>query len=161
MEEAWIGLWGVLIGALLSLIGSVVVPWIRDSIDRKRIQREQIQVERRDSLLAAMATLLEMNSRPVGDPERNAAQARFGKHLNELTVRVTPKEQAILDVLLTMLVMVQNSRRDGRVEAMTGETMTVLALWARGDVATDDVVPEVERRAGVKFSEDRRTVTPQ
>ena len=43
--SAIIGLWGVLIGALLSLIGSVVVPWIRDSIDRKRIQREQIQVE--------------------------------------------------------------------------------------------------------------------
>lgn len=86
-----------------------------------------------------MAALLDMNSRDPGEPERNAAHARFRRYFNELTVRLDPPEQVILDVLTLMLVMVQKSRRDGRVEKMSAETMTVLTHWVRGDLATDQV----------------------
>lgn len=38
--------------------------------------------------------------------------------------------------------------------------MSVLALWERGDVETATVINEVEQRADVTFSENRRTVSP-
>lgn len=152
---AMIGLWGVVIGALLSLVGTVIVPWIRESAERKRAERERLATERRDLLLAAMTALLEMRQRTVGDPLRGEAQAKFGARLNELTVRLTPAEQPILDVLILMLSMVQGRTRD--VENMVGEAMLVLTLWARGDIATGDVIPSVERQSGVKFSEDRKS----
>lgn len=154
---AMIGLWGVVVGALLSLVGTVIVPWIRESAERKRAERERLATERRDLLLAAMTALLEMRQHPVGDPARGEAQAKFGARLNELTVRLTHTEQPILDVLMLMLTMVQERSRD--VENMVGEAMLVLTLWARGDIATDDVISSVERHSGVKFSEDRRTAS--
>lgn len=150
-----IGLWGVVIGALLSLIGTVIVPWIRDSAERRRAERERLATERRDLLLAAMAALLTMRQRPVGDPLRGEAQANFGARLNELTVRLTPEEQPILDVLVLMLSMVQGRTRD--IADMVGEAMLVLTLWARGDISTAEVIPSVERQAGVKFSEDGKS----
>ena len=152
---AMIGLWGVVIGALLSLVGTVIVPWIRESAERKRAAREQMATERRDLLLATMAALLEMRQRPNGDPNRGDAQAKFGARLNELTVRLTPDEQPVLDVLMLMLTMVQE--RTQGVENMVGEAMLVLTLWARGDIATAEVIPSVERRSGVKFSADRKS----
>jgi len=154
---AVIGLWGVVIGALVSLVGTVVMPWIRDTRDRKRSERERLATERRDLTLGALAALLEMRQRPTGDPERGAAQARFGARLNELTVRLTEAEQPILDVLMLMLAMVQEPRKD--VPNMIGESMRALTLWARGDIATDDLIPVVERKAGVKFAEDRLSAT--
>lgn len=152
-----IGLWGVVIGALLSLVGTVIVPWIRESVERKRAERERLATERRDLLLAAMAALLQMRQRGAGHPLRGEAQAAFGARLNELTLRLTPHEQPVIDVLVLMLSMVQGRTRD--VGDMVGEAMLVLTIWARGDIATADVIPSVELQAGVKFSEDRKTAS--
>ncbi|WP_102192768.1 hypothetical protein [Microbacterium aurantiacum] len=156
-DAAMIGLWGVVIGALLSLVGTVIVPWIRESAERKRAERERLATERRDLLLAAMTALLEMRQRPAGDLLRGEAQAKFGARLNELTVRLTPNEQPILDVLILMLSMVQGRTRD--VADRVGEAMLVLTLWARGDISTAEVIPSVERQAGVVFSEDHKTAS--
>ncbi|MEJ3404341.1 hypothetical protein WDJ51_06330 [Rathayibacter sp. YIM 133350] len=49
MQQAWIGLVGVGIGALVTLVASVIVPWIRDTLDRKRIECERQQIELRDA----------------------------------------------------------------------------------------------------------------
>jgi hypothetical protein len=42
---------------------------------------------------------------------------------------------------------------------MVGETMVVLTLWARGDFGANEVIPRVEQRAGVKFSEDGKSAS--
>lgn len=157
-QAALIGLWGVAIGAVVSLIASVIVPWVRDSIEGQRRMREQIASERRVWLMACLAALLEhRQERGSQVANSGSSQARFGAALNELTVRLTSEEQPVLDVLLAMFSMVQEPRRG--VENMIGEAMVVLTLWARGDLKTDQVISETERRAGVTFSADRRTVS--
>jgi len=115
--------------------------------------------------MAALSALLEYRQASgsrafaAADPSaRGAAQARFGTALNELTVRLTVDEQPVIDVLIAILAMVQEPRRG--IENMVGEAMSILTLWARGDVETAAVIQEVKRRAGVVFSEDRRTVSP-
>ncbi|PPF24077.1 MULTISPECIES: hypothetical protein [unclassified Rathayibacter] len=165
MNSATIGLTGVIIGAVTSLVASVVVPWIRDELDRRRSTRERTAAERRQWLMAALSALVEYRqasgsrAAAAADPGApGAAQARFSNALNELTVRLTPDEQPILDVLMAIFAMVQQPRRG--IENMVGEAMSVLTLWARGDVETSAVIREVEQRAGVTFSEDRRGVTP-
>lgn len=164
MDSATTGLIGVIVGAVTSLVASVVVPWIRDELDRRRVTRSQIAAERRQWLMASLTALLEYRqaggSRAVMDADpgaRGAAQARFATAHNELTVRLTPREQPILDVLMAIFAMVQHPRAG--IEDMVGEAMSVLTLWARGDVDTADVIREVERRAGVTFSKDRRSVS--
>lgn len=161
LDVAMIGLWGVIVGALISLIGTVVVPWIRDSLDRRRVKRELLQSERRDAILDAMSALMDMHHRPAGDPARAEAQVRFASRFNYLTVRFTKNEQPILDVLNLMLVMVQDAQRRTGIERMVAECMTVLSYWVRGEVDTRDVVSEVEERAGIEFSADRKTATPK
>lgn len=156
--DATVGLIGVIVGALTSIIASVAVPWLRDGLDRRRVAKESRAAERRQWLMNTLAALYEFRQ-TMGDPSaRGIAQAKFGDAFNQLTVRFTREEQPVLDVLLAMFVMIQ-SQRPG-VEAMVGEAMQALTLWERGDIATADVIPEVERRAAVKFSSDRRTVTP-
>ncbi|WP_322411457.1 hypothetical protein [Microbacterium invictum] len=154
-EAAVIGLWGVILGAALSLVGTVLIPWLRDSLDRRREARESLERERRDSLLATISALLDMRQAQPGD--RGDAQARFGTNLNNLTVRLTPEEQPILDVLMLMLAMVQEPRRN--INNMVGESMAVLTLWVRGDIQTNDVISEVEMRAGVTFAPDRKSAS--
>ncbi|MEJ3404340.1 hypothetical protein WDJ51_06325 [Rathayibacter sp. YIM 133350] len=105
-----------------------------------------------------MAELLAYRQAMGARSNPGEALARFGAAQNELVVRLTAKEQPILDVLLAMLAMVQEPRRG--VEKMVGEAMQVLTLWARGDVRTDDVIAEVERRAGVKLSDNNTVVSP-
>ncbi|MCP2030339.1 hypothetical protein L1277_000403 [Okibacterium sp. HSC-33S16] len=158
-QAALIGLWGVAIGAIVSLIASVIVPWIRDSIGSRRRLRDQIASERRSWLMACLAALLEHRQERGNRQVANSgsSQARFGAALNELTVRLTSEEQPVLDVLLAMFSMVQEPRRG--VENMIGEAMAVLTLWARGDLKTDQIISETERRAGVAFSADRRLVS--
>lgn len=157
MHQAWIGLIGVAIGSLVTLLASVIVPWIRDSLDRRRSERVQQQIELRDALLKALAALLAYRqARGATTTDEGPALARFGAARNELTVRLTPEEKPISDVVLVMLAMIQESRP--RVANMIGEAMEVLTLWARGDVAIADVIPEVERRAGVNFPDDRISV---
>lgn len=165
VDSAAIGLTGVIVGAVTSLVASVVVPWIRDELDRRRSTRDRLAAERRQWLMAALSALLDVRqasgSRAIAaaDPgARGAAQARFGTALNELTVRLTSDEQPILDVLMAMFAMIQQPQPG--IEDMVGEAMSVLTLWARGDVETATVINEVEQRAGVTFSEDRRTVSP-
>lgn len=68
----------------------------------------------------------------------------------------TKDEQPVLDVIVAMLAMVQEPRPG--IETLVGESMVVLTAWVRGDIPTDRVIPEVEARAGVMFSEDRKTV---
>lgn len=157
MEEAWIGLWGVIVGALISLVGTVLIPWWRDSLDRKRIERETLDKERRDALLGAMSALMDMRQARGQYPALGEAQARFGARLNELTVRLTEKEQPVINVLFAMLAMIQEPTPG--ITDMVGESMNVLTHWARGDVKTEDIIPEVERRAGVRFSDDRQSVS--
>lgn len=60
-------------------------------------------------------------------------------------------------MLMLMLMMVQE--RTQGVENMVGEAMLVLTLWARGGIATAEVIPSVERRSGVKFSADRKSAS--
>jgi hypothetical protein len=155
MQEAWIGLLGVGIGSAVTLIASVIVPWIRDSLDRRRRELEQQRIELRSSLLAAQSALLEYRQHRNGAGGA-AALAKFGAAVNDLTVRVTADEHAIIDVLYAMVAMVQEPRPG--VADKLGEAMMVLNLWFRGDIATGEVIPEVERRAKLKFSDDRRTV---
>jgi len=157
VEEAWIGLLGVIVGALISLVGTVLVPWWRDIIDRKRVEKETLAKERRDALLGAMAALLELRQARNQYPAAGEAQARFGARINELTVRLTPEEQPILDVLYVLLAMIQEPPRN--ITGYVGESMGVLTRWARGDIFTSEVISEVESKAGVKFSEDRSQVS--
>lgn len=156
-QSAFIGLWGVIIGAVVSLIASVVVPWIRDAHDRKRVARETLATERRDWLLATITALLEVRQHGSGSGPNptGPALARFGAGLNHLTVRLTPDEQPIIDVLIAMLAMVQEPRSG--ISARVGEAMVVLTLWERGDIPTSQVISEVERRAGLVFAADRKT----
>ena len=153
MAEAWIGLLGVGIGSLVTLIASVVVPWIRDTLDRRRVQRELLQKELRDALLGTLAALLEYRQAHGAGKDVGAALARFGAANNQLTVRLTPEQQPISDVVMVMLAMVQQPTSG--IANMVGEAMQVLTLWARGDIATNEVIPEVERRAKIEFSADR------
>jgi hypothetical protein len=155
INPAVLSLWGVIIGALLSLVGTVVVPWIRESKESARLRREAIQKERQDFTLAAIAALLDMQQARGVEPDRGKAQARFGTCLNQLTVRLTTTEQPILDLLLFMLVVVQRGENDA--PRLVGESMTVATLWVRGDLCTEDVISEVEARAQIKFSADRKT----
>lgn len=157
-QGALIGLWGVIIGAVVSIVASVVVPWVRDTIDRKRIARETAARERRDWLLAAITALLEIRQTVDGEGLNpiGPAMTRFGEAYNQLTVRLTEKDQDVLSILQVMLAMMQEPRRG--VQAMIAEAMVVLTLWERGDVPTGQIISEVERRAGVKFSGDRKTV---
>lgn len=159
-DAAMIGLLGVGIGAVVSLVGTVVVPWVRDTLDRKREARDTADRERKEFLLSAMDALLEMRQAEVGSPARGAAQARFGAARNRLSIRLTPLEEPVSQVLLLMLAMVQR-RPTPEVENMIGEAMDVLTLWARGEVKTKEIVSQVEERAGVEFSEDRRTASPK
>ena len=157
-ETAAISLLGVIVGSVTSILASVALPWLRDSLDRRRLTREQLAIERRTWLMSAITALIEFRAAAAKLEDRASAQARFGTALNQLTVRLTPQEQPIVDVLLAMLAMVQRPRPG--VESMVAEAMVVLTLWARGDVRTDAVIFEVERRAAVKFSEDRSEVIP-
>jgi hypothetical protein len=156
VQQAWIGLLGVGIGALVTLVASVIVPWIRDTLDRKRIEREQQKTELRNALLQAMAKLLAYRQAVGARSNVGEALARYGAAQNEVTVRLTAEQQPVLDVLLAMLAMVQEPRRG--VEKVVGEAMQVLTLWACGDIRTDDVIAEVERRASVKFSDNNTVV---
>lgn len=156
-QGALIGLWGVIIGAVVSLVASVIVPWVRDVLDRKRVAREVNAAERREWLLNTIAALLELRQvqgrdgyNPSGD-----ALAKFGNAHNQLAVRLTQAEQPVLDVIQAMLAMVREPRPG--IEDMVAEAMTVLTLWARDDVPTDRIIPEVESRAGIMFSADRET----
>lgn len=157
MQQAWIGLIGVGVGALVTLIASVIVPWIRDTMDRRRIERERQQTELRNALLHALAELLAYRQALGSRTDIGAALARFGAAQNELTVRLTTEQQPISDVLWAMVAMIQEPTPG--VANMVGEAMQVLTLWARGDVATVDVIAEVERNAKVKFSNDHKTVS--
>lgn len=157
-KTAAISLMGVIVGSVTSLLASVALPWLRASLDRRRLAREQLATERRTWLMNAITALLEYRAATTNVEARSAAQARFGTASNQLMIRLTPHEQCIIDVLFCMFGMVQAPRPG--IEAMVGESMVVLTLWARGDVATDAVIDEVESRAKVKFSDDRRTVTP-
>lgn len=158
-QSAFIGLWGVIIGAVVSLLASVVVPWIRDAHDRKRVARETLATERRDWLLATITALLELRQEKSGAGLNLAgsAQARFGAGINQLTVRLTPEEQPVLDVLIAMLTMVQEPRPG--LNMRVGEATVVLTLWERGDIPTSNVIPEVERRTGLVFTENPKSFT--
>jgi hypothetical protein len=157
--DALIGLWGVIIGAFVSLVASVLVPWVRDVIDRKRAARETNRAERRQWLLSTIEALLELRQAygTMGRPAAGAALAKFGGALNQLTVRLTPAEQPVLDVIQVMLAMVQEPRPG--IEGKVGEAMAVLVQWIRGDVDTQAVIPEVERRAALKFAADRKSAS--
>jgi hypothetical protein len=157
-QGALIGLWGVIIGAVVSLFASVVVPWIRDTIDRKRAARETAERERRDWLMTAITALLEIRQSRggAGHNPSGTAMTRFGEAYNQLTIRLTKREEDVLSVLQVMLAMIQEPRHG--IHTMIAEAMVVLTLWERGDVPTERIVSEVERRAGVKFSDDRKSV---
>ena len=157
-QVAWIGLIGVAIGSFVTLVASAIIPWIRDVIDRRRVDRERIRLELRDALLRTLAELLAYRQAKGvgGSNEIGKALARFGAANNELTVRLSKEQQPVADVILAMLAMVQAPTHD--VANMVGEAMQVLTEWIRGDLAVDQVIPEVETRAGVRFSADRKTV---
>lgn len=117
---------------------------------RGQLQRVADDIERiRQDLDAALARRYDTV---------DTAQARFGTALNELTVRRASDEQPILDVLMAIFAMIQ--RPQPGIEVMVGEAMSVLTLWARGDVETAAVINEVEQRAGGTFSKDRRAGSP-
>lgn len=156
------GLVGVGIGAAASLLGSAGVPWIRDSIDRRRRAAEQLQSERRNWLMSALSALLEMSA-TLEASQISAARAKFGAAVNELTLRLTVQEQVILDVLAAMHTLL-GRRGDGWEtdhSVVLTDTMTVLTLWARGDIAVGAVTTEVERRAGLEVKPGHIRVRPR
>jgi len=140
------------------------VPWVRDATDRKRRERDEQRRERRDALLRCLASLLEYRQDrgtsgvTIGNKGGGEALAKFGAALNELTVRLVPAEQPVLDVLYAMLAIVQEPQPG--VEERVAQAMNVLTRWARGDLPTDAIIGEVERTAKVTFSADRKSVTP-
>ena len=62
----------------------------------------------------------------------------------------------MLDVIVAMLAMMQRPRPG--VGELVGESIAVLTPWVRGDMSTDRVIREVEARAGLMLSENRKTV---
>jgi len=155
LGQAWVGLIGVGIGSLVTLVASVLVPWLRDVLDRRRIEHARLKSELREALLNALAELLSYRQALGARADVGIALARFGAARNELIVRLSPAEQPIADVLLAMVAMVQEPVTG--TSNMVGESMEVLTLWARGDVATENVIVQVERAAGIQFSGDRKT----
>lgn len=78
--------------------------------------------------------------------------------MNQLRARLKPEEEDVAHVLLVMLAMIQEPRPG--VPNMVGQAMTSLVNWVRGDVRTEDLVADVERRAHIKFSDDRSSAEP-
>ncbi|PPF32674.1 hypothetical protein [Pseudoclavibacter sp. AY1H1] len=153
MDDA-LGFYGVLVGAGVTLIGTVLVPWLRDHLDRRRRQQDQERLERRDWLMTALAELLNMRqAKATRDGSVGAAQARYGAAFNQLTIRLTPDEQPVLDILNAMLAIVQEPT--AQTPSIVGNAMLVLTLWERGDIKTSQVLNEVESRAHLKFDYTR------
>jgi len=155
LVQAWVGLIGVGIGSFVTLLGSVLFPWLRDNLDRRRTEGARLKLELRDALLRALAELLAYRQALGSRSDVGVSLARFGSARNELIVRLSPAEQPVADVLLAMVTMVQEPTQG--TSNMLGGTMEVLTLWARGDVATEDIVREVELAAGINFSDDRKS----
>lgn len=158
LDPALWGFFGVLVGAIVTLIGSVAVPWIRDVQDRKRRQAEQERAERREWLMNSIAALLDYRQARGARQGEGAALAAVGLAMNQLRARLTPEEEDVNHVLLVMLAMIQHPRPG--IENMVGQAMMSLVDWVRGDLPVNQLVSDVERRAGVKFSDDRSTVEP-
>lgn len=160
MDPATASLVGVGIGAAASLLGSAGVPWIRDSFDRKRRAREQLLNERRSWLMSALSALLEISARQGDSRSDGAERAKFGAAVNELTLRLAEEDQPILEVLMAMFTLTQQGSAPG-LSVVLSEAMAVLTLWARGDIAVDEVKAEVETRAGLEVVSGHIRVQPR
>ncbi|WP_146242809.1 hypothetical protein [Curtobacterium sp. MCBD17_019] len=158
LDPALWGFYGVLVGAVISLVGSVAVPWIRDSMDRRRQRAELEYAERREWLMNSIAALLDYRQAQGARQGQGPALAAVGTAMNQLRARLKPEEEDVAHVLLVMLAMIQEPRPG--VPNMVGQAMTSLVNWVRGDVRTEDLVADVERRAHIKFSDDRSSAEP-
>lgn len=116
------------------------------------------RAERREWLMSSIAALLGLRQALGAHKDVGAAVAAVGTAMNQLRVRLKPEEEDVNHVLLVMLAMIQEPRPG--IESMVGQSMMVLVDWVRGDLSIVQLVPEVERRAGVKFAADRSSAEP-
>jgi hypothetical protein len=155
VNAATIGLLGVVVGSVMTFLGSVVVPWIRDEARQRKDERAEQERERRRIMLEATSALLEYRQQRGHVDGAGDALARVGRAINQVQVMLPGSEQVVTDMLIAMLAMIQEPRQG--IQRTIGEVMSVLNAWVRRDVSTEDLVSEVEKQAGLIFSEDRKT----
>lgn len=134
--------WAVILGAVIALIGSSVVPWIRDASEGRRAQARATTARRHD----AVVSLLEANSAlgfafAVADNDRTltAVQAR-SRAAVQLLLELPPRERAILSNVIDNTAPLPLAATDGVLPAIKIRVLqAVLLEWAREEISANDL----------------------
>jgi len=134
--------WAVILGAVIALIGSSVVPWVRDALGDRRVQARAATGRRHD----AVVSLLEANSSlgfafAIQDNDRTLAAVKArSRAAVQLLLELPPRERAILSNVIDNTAPIPLAATDGIPPAIKIRVLqAVLLEWAREEISTDDL----------------------
>ena len=156
MDTGWAVVLGASIAFVASLTSGFLLPWLREGLDRRRSAEASRKAELRRVLLETETSLLAYRHAKALRSGASDAQVRYFTAQNELSLILTPADQDVIDVFLMLFGAVQDNVAG--VENIVGESIEVLNAWYRGEFPTSQLIAEIEKKAKIKFSDDRRSV---
>jgi hypothetical protein len=126
-----LGFAGLIVGSVVTLVGTVVVPWIRDEVTRSRTKRDAQRLELRQ----AISAMLESMTTFVRYPELTDREITL-QHISELGLLLEAKDDVLEDIAISVQAMTLEDRKAG-VRAFS-VFRTLIAQWFRGTLDSKD-----------------------
>lgn len=133
--------WAVILGALIALTGSALIPWLRESRTKAREREDQARDRKHDAIVELLAhnsalglayRLSDGSRIQVALEDRERASAR-------LLLETQPEDRKPIGTLLTISIPI--SADDNAVwGARTNALQAVLIQWATGSMSAQDAV---------------------
>lgn len=145
--------WAVVLGAVIALMGSAIIPWIRDSRTAARRRREDAETRRNTAivdLIAANSALAFANV--FQDKERvTGAYEERSRAAAALVLEAGSADREDLAVLLDAAAPIRTDKRAAEVTPRVGMLAFQLTLtaWGTGDLAAAELAAAYRKNVGV------------
>lgn len=145
----------VVLGALIALTGSALIPWLRDTLTQRRVRAENLRQRRDDALVEMVAKNdafamvwagKDADARGAAMEERSRAGMRLLLTLEGTSVRTT-----FFHLINSSLPHVLGGTNEAA--SMAGAKLAafqdVLVRWSANEIKSENVMTEYERRVAI------------
>ncbi|MFJ6170567.1 hypothetical protein [Curtobacterium sp. NPDC092190] len=135
---------GTLIGAGVSLAGSVITPWALRRSERRRSEADS----RTAALRRLLPAVMEAGARTAGEGLEWDEMGRRLATATELQLWLRPDEWQITSIAMTSLLATDPERH----VSVQANASLVLAAWARGEISPERALRVFESRTGAEIT---------
>lgn len=149
--------WAVVLGAAIALVGSSVIPWVRDAIDRRGAERTAAETVVRDATIALLAANSKLGF-ANGFEERaalvEATSDRATAAASLLLAAPSADRDALALLLETSVPLTRGQttrRRSPRLQMYA--LQVTLTAWVKGELPADQLLSHFDERLNDDLSQ--------